>query len=42
MLGSYLVHSLCCGGHEVTLLAREKRLEELHEKGLIIRHYLQR
>ena len=41
VLGSYLAHVLLHGGHEVTLLARGKRLEELREKGLVIRHYLQ-
>ena len=42
VLGSYLAHALHRGGNEVTLLARGKRLGELREKGLFIRHYLQR
>jgi 2-dehydropantoate 2-reductase len=41
VLGSYLAHVLHCGGSDVTLLARGKRLEELRNKGLVIRHYLQ-
>ncbi len=42
VLGSYLAHVLKRGGHEVTVLARGRRLEELRETGLVIRHYLQR
>jgi 2-dehydropantoate 2-reductase len=41
VLGSYLAHVLHCGGNDVTLLARGKRLEELSENGLVIRHYMQ-
>jgi len=41
VLGSYLAHALHRGGNDVTLLARGKRLEELREKGLVIRHYAQ-
>ncbi|WP_020616462.1 ketopantoate reductase family protein [Paenibacillus daejeonensis] len=40
--GTYLAHVLVRGGHDVTVLARGKRAEELEEKGLVIRHYLQR
>ena len=40
--GSYLAHVLVQGGHDVTVLARGKRAEELETEGLIIRHYLQR
>ncbi len=42
VLGSYLAQVLLRCGHNVTLLARGKRLSELHEKGLVIRHYVQR
>lgn len=41
VLGSYLAHVLHRGGSEVTLLARGARLDELREKGLVIRHYAQ-
>jgi 2-dehydropantoate 2-reductase len=41
VLGSYLAHVLHRGGNDVTLLAREKRLQELQENGLVIRHYVQ-
>lgn len=40
--GSYLAHVLIRGGHDVTVLARGKRAEELENEGLVIRHYLQR
>ncbi|WP_339293878.1 2-dehydropantoate 2-reductase N-terminal domain-containing protein [Paenibacillus sp. FSL W7-1279] len=40
--GSYLAHVLVAGGHDVTVLARGKRAEELEKEGLVIRHYLQR
>lgn len=40
--GSYLAHVLVKGGHDVTVLARGKRAEELEKEGLVIRHYLQR
>ncbi len=40
--GSYLAHVLIRGGHDVTVLARGKRAEELEQAGLVIRHYLQR
>lgn len=40
--GSYLAHVLAKGGHDVTVLARGKRAEELEKEGLVIRHYLQR
>lgn len=42
VLGSYAAYELKRVGHEVTILARGKRYEELREKGLVIRHYLQR
>ncbi|WP_338543716.1 ketopantoate reductase family protein [Paenibacillus tundrae] len=40
--GSYLAHVLVQGGHDVTVLARGKRAEELEKEGVVIRHYLQR
>lgn len=42
VLGSYAAYELKRVGHEVTILARGKRYEELKEKGLVIRHWLQR
>lgn len=42
VLGSYEAYELKRVGHEVTILARGKRYEELKEKGLVIRHWLQR
>ncbi|MGG4046985.1 ketopantoate reductase family protein [Paenibacillus favisporus] len=42
VLGSYLAHVLVRGGHDVTVLARGKRAEELEQSGLVIRHYFQR
>lgn len=42
VLGSHLAHVLYQNGHAVTLLARGRRLMELREKGLVIRHWLQR
>ncbi|HWQ74230.1 MAG TPA: 2-dehydropantoate 2-reductase N-terminal domain-containing protein [Syntrophomonas sp.] len=41
VLGSYLAHVLHRSGNDVTLLARGRRLSELQENGLIIRHYAQ-
>ncbi len=41
VLGSYLAHVLHRGGNDVTLLARGKRLDDLREHGLVIRHFLQ-
>lgn len=41
VLGSYLAHVLHRGGNDVTLLARGKRLAELQQNGLVIRHYAQ-
>jgi 2-dehydropantoate 2-reductase len=41
VLGSYLAHVLLRCGNDVTLLARGKRLQELKENGLVIRHYMQ-
>lgn len=40
--GTYLAHVLVRAGHEVAVLARGKRAEELEKDGLVIRHYLQR
>lgn len=42
VIGSYLTHVLCGAGHEVTLVARGKRRDELAQNGLRIRHHLQR
>jgi len=42
VLGSYLAHALVRGGNDVTVLARGKRIAELQQDGLVIRHYLQR
>ena len=41
VLGSQLAHVLNTAGHEVTLLARGSRKEELLRDGLVIRHYAQ-
>ncbi|ATH93952.1 2-dehydropantoate 2-reductase [Bacillus glycinifermentans] len=41
VLGSYLAHVLVRGGHDVTVLARGKRAEELERNGVVIRHYFQ-
>ncbi|CAI6048084.1 hypothetical protein PAECIP112173_01279 [Paenibacillus sp. JJ-100] len=40
--GSYLAHVLIRGGHDVTVLARGERARLLENKGIVIRHYLQR
>lgn len=40
--GSYLAHKLVKGGNNVTVLARGKRVNELKENGVVVRHYLQR
>lgn len=42
VIGSYLAHVLCSAGHDVSLLARRKRKEELDANGLVLRHHLQR
>ncbi|AAK79439.1 2-dehydropantoate 2-reductase [Clostridium acetobutylicum] len=42
VLGSYAAYELKRVGHEVTILARSSRYEELKEKGLVIRHWFQR
>lgn len=42
VIGSYLAHVLCAAGNDVTLLARGQRKRDLEERGLAIRHYLQR
>jgi 2-dehydropantoate 2-reductase len=42
VIGSYLCHVLCEAGNDVTLLARGLRKTELDQKGLIIRHYVQK
>lgn len=41
VLGSYLAHVLVRAGHDVTLLARGKRYDELVQHGLVIRHAAQ-
>lgn len=41
VLGSYLAHELVRGGHNVTMLARGRRAEELEMNGNVIRHYFQ-
>lgn len=42
VLGSHLAQVLLRCRHDVTLLARGKRLAELREHGLVIRHYVQK
>ena len=42
VLGSYLAHTLLKAGHEVTLLARGRRLANLAASDLVIRHHIQR
>ncbi|GFZ83140.1 hypothetical protein GCM10008018_31420 [Paenibacillus marchantiophytorum] len=42
VLGSYLAHALVRGGHDVTMLARGRRAQQLQTDGLVIRHYFQR
>ena len=39
--GSYLAHVLVRGGNDVTILARGKRIDELKNDGIVIRHYFQ-
>ncbi len=41
VLGSYLAHALIRGGNDVTILARGKRINELKNNGIVIRHYFQ-
>ncbi|MGF7048107.1 2-dehydropantoate 2-reductase [Paenibacillus sp. DS2015] len=41
VLGSYLAHALVRGGNDVTMLARGRRVDELQNDGLVIRHYFQ-
>ena len=41
VLGSYLAHALVRGGNDVTILARGKRIDELKNNGIVIRHYFQ-
>ncbi|MUT64834.1 ketopantoate reductase family protein [Paenibacillus sp. NEAU-GSW1] len=41
ILGSFMAHSLIRGGHEVTVLARGQRAEELKRNGIVIRHVFQ-
>ncbi len=41
VIGSYLAYELDKAGHDVTILARAKRYNDLKERGLIIRHYVQ-
>ncbi len=40
--GSFLAHVLDDGGHDVEILARGNRAEQLRENGIVIRHYFQR
>lgn len=42
VIGSYLAHVLCAAGNDVTVLARGQRKRTLEERGVSIRHYLQR
>jgi len=42
VLGSFLAHVLIEAGHDVTVLARGARKAELLERGLVIRHHVQR
>ncbi|EFW36513.1 ketopantoate reductase family protein [Treponema phagedenis] len=42
VIGGYLAHVLCVSGHNVTILARGAWKKTLQEKGLVIRHRLQR
>jgi 2-dehydropantoate 2-reductase len=41
VIGSYLAYELNKAGHDVTIRARGARYQDLKEKGLIIRHYVQ-
>lgn len=41
VIGSYLAHVLCEAGNEVTVLAREARVDSLNKNGLVICHHLQ-
>ncbi|MDO3411518.1 2-dehydropantoate 2-reductase N-terminal domain-containing protein [Saccharibacillus sp. CPCC 101409] len=40
--GSLLAHTLVNGGNDVTVLARGERAEQFKEKGIVIRHFIQR
>lgn len=42
VIGSYLSHILLCARHDVTILARGNRMNEIEKNGLQIRHFLQR
>ena len=42
VIGAYLAHVLIHAGNEVTILAREERVQSLKQNGLVIRHHLQR
>lgn len=42
VIGSYLVHVLCAAGNDVTVAARGKWRDTLEQKGLRIRHKLQK
>lgn len=42
VLGSYLAYEMNKAGHDVTILARGTRYNEIKENGLIIKHYVQR
>ncbi|ACX65115.1 ketopantoate reductase family protein [Paenibacillus sp. Y412MC10] len=41
VLGSYLAHEMVRVGHNVTMLARGQRANELEKNGNVIRHYFQ-
>ncbi|ETT62214.1 2-dehydropantoate 2-reductase N-terminal domain-containing protein [Paenibacillus sp. FSL H8-0457] len=41
VLGSYLAHELVRVGHNVAMLARGRRADELEKNGNVIRHYFQ-
>lgn len=42
VLGGALAHILIRAGHDVRILARGRRAEQLEQSGLVIRHYLRR
>lgn len=42
IIGSYIAHVLCENGHQVDLLARGKRKQDLTKYGLVIYHQLQK
>ena len=42
VIGAYLTHVLCEAENEVTVLARDERVDSLKKNGLVIDHHLQR